>query len=221
MKDLRKLLFVLAVMATGALAAMPFQKGKRTDRPMQNALPEDLVLRRDVDWRIGLSPTSIRGPDKNGNTRRGPLQQPSRPAVIHAPQQVDTLSSIDATRAPELSDRYQPFGVSTEIPRSTENRSVGPVVRDVKENRYRGQPPPIPTDDPPALRHTIRDGDSLEELAARYLGDRELYLELFESNRDVLSRPDVLPIGREIRIPSRVDSTAQRIHARLPRILVP
>ena len=126
MKDLRKLLFVLAVMATGALAAMPFQKGKRTDRPMQNALPEDLVLRRDVDWRIGLSPTSIRGPDKNGNTRRGPLQQPSRPAVIHAPQQVDTLSSIDATRAPELSDRYQPFDVFTEIPRSTENRSVGP-----------------------------------------------------------------------------------------------
>jgi nucleoid-associated protein YgaU len=51
--------------------------------------------------------------------------------------------------------------------------------------------------------HRIVDGDSLPELAERYLGDRQRYRELFEFNRDVLASPDVLPIGQKIKVPFR------------------
>ena len=102
MTDVRKVLLVLAVMATGALAAMPFQKGKRADRPMRNALPEDLVLRRDVDWQIGLGPTSIRGPNKNGNTRRAncpSIRDSGRQSKLKPPK-LKPLEGVDLSWKP-------------------------------------------------------------------------------------------------------------------------
>jgi nucleoid-associated protein YgaU len=59
-------------------------------------------------------------------------------------------------------------------------------------------------DDPaqPAYRiHVVSDGDTLERLAERYLGDGARALELFDLNRDVVENPHVLGIGAELRIP--------------------
>jgi nucleoid-associated protein YgaU len=56
----------------------------------------------------------------------------------------------------------------------------------------------------PDKTHRIIDGDTLQKLAQRYLGRADRYLELYAYNRDVLTDPDVLPIGVGIRIPSRV-----------------
>ncbi len=52
--------------------------------------------------------------------------------------------------------------------------------------------------------HKIVDGDTLGKLAQRYWGRADRYVELYAYNRDVLSDPDVLPIGAELRIPSHV-----------------
>ncbi len=52
--------------------------------------------------------------------------------------------------------------------------------------------------------HIVSDGDSLERLASRYLSDPRRGGEIYELNRDVLSSPDMLPIGVELRIPDRV-----------------
>jgi nucleoid-associated protein YgaU len=56
----------------------------------------------------------------------------------------------------------------------------------------------------PDKTHRIIDGDTLQKLSQRYLGRADRYLEIYAYNRDVLSDPDVLPIGAGIRIPSRV-----------------
>jgi len=52
--------------------------------------------------------------------------------------------------------------------------------------------------------HRIVDGDTLAELAQRYLGDKTRALEIFEANRHILPSPEILPIGQEIRIPGPV-----------------
>ncbi len=55
---------------------------------------------------------------------------------------------------------------------------------------------------PPAARtHRIADGDSLAALAEQYLGNPERAPEIFAANRDVLSNPQLLPIGTELKIP--------------------
>ncbi len=51
--------------------------------------------------------------------------------------------------------------------------------------------------------HTVIDGDTLSSLAARYLGEADRYLEIYQWNSDVLANPDVLPIGQILRIPPR------------------
>lgn len=48
--------------------------------------------------------------------------------------------------------------------------------------------------------HFIADGDTLSSLARRYLGDPSRAAELFVWNRDVLSHPELLPIGVELRV---------------------
>jgi len=54
---------------------------------------------------------------------------------------------------------------------------------------------------PPERTHRIVDGDTLPNLAQRYLGRPDRYQEIFERNRDVLKNPEILPIGAELRIP--------------------
>lgn len=68
-----------------------------------------------------------------------------------------------------------------------------------------------PTTTPPAkfVRHKIIDGDTLPSLAKRYLGDKDRYREIFEVNRDVLSSPELLPIGRQLKIPQRAVGSTQ------------
>jgi hypothetical protein len=51
--------------------------------------------------------------------------------------------------------------------------------------------------------HIVVDGDSLAKLADRYLDDPQLANDIYELNRGVLTSPDLLPIGVELRIPER------------------
>lgn len=65
--------------------------------------------------------------------------------------------------------------------------------------------PKIEPDKPPAAYRTyrLRDGDTLESIAERYLGSSQRAEELFELNRQALARPDLLPVGTAIQIPPR------------------
>ena len=75
------------------------------------------------------------------------------------------------------------------------------------------QPPPIarlypselPAEARPtaALSHRIVDGDTLAALSQRYLGDSGRAAEIYSQNRDVLSDPELLPIGALLKIPNR------------------
>ncbi|MBA4106777.1 MAG: hypothetical protein C0485_13560 [Pirellula sp.] len=49
--------------------------------------------------------------------------------------------------------------------------------------------------------YIIQEGDSLERLAQRYLGDQGRAVEIFDLNRQVLENPHILPIGTELKIP--------------------
>lgn len=57
-----------------------------------------------------------------------------------------------------------------------------------------------------ALTHKITDGDTLSRLAEHYWGDATLANKLFEANRDVLQSPDLLPLGRVLKIPPREEA---------------
>jgi phage tail protein X len=49
--------------------------------------------------------------------------------------------------------------------------------------------------------YVVRDGDSLTSLAIRFYGHPGAAAAILEANRDVFTRPDMLPIGISIRLP--------------------
>jgi len=61
---------------------------------------------------------------------------------------------------------------------------------------------PAPPCEKPVL-HKIRDGDTLSTLAQHYLGAAARAGEIFDANRNILSNPELLPIGVELKIPPR------------------
>jgi hypothetical protein len=76
------------------------------------------------------------------------------------------------------------------------------------ENQVSPAPWPVPDEAAEPRTHVVVDGDSLERLASRYLSDPQRSREIYELNRNVLTAPDLLPIGAELKIPERVVSTS-------------
>jgi len=56
-------------------------------------------------------------------------------------------------------------------------------------------------------QHTVAEGDTLYGLAERYYGDGERFVDIYQSNRAVLKRPDRLDVGIVLVIPDLPDSS--------------
>jgi len=49
--------------------------------------------------------------------------------------------------------------------------------------------------------YVVQPGDTLSDLAQRYYGKASLYMKIFEANRDILTNPDLIKVGQELKIP--------------------
>ena len=67
-----------------------------------------------------------------------------------------------------------------------------------------------PTSVRPDRVHQIADGDTLSALARRYYNDATAGGGIFAANRQVLADPDLLPIGRQLRIPPLAIAPAKK-----------
>lgn len=64
-----------------------------------------------------------------------------------------------------------------------------------------GMPRETSAGEPAVCWHRVADGDTLEEIARRYLGNKTRARDIFTANRDRLDDPKLLPIGVRLRIP--------------------
>ena len=49
--------------------------------------------------------------------------------------------------------------------------------------------------------YTVKFGDTLSEISERFLGSQGRYREIYDANKDRMSSPDQLKVGKAIRIP--------------------
>ena len=49
--------------------------------------------------------------------------------------------------------------------------------------------------------HEVVQGDTLSKISEKYYGDANLYPQIFEANRDILTDPNKIKIGQKLRIP--------------------
>jgi nucleoid-associated protein YgaU len=169
----------LVVIVVGLCAAWPFRQEQEVRiEPPPKAAPLALPLRRP-DAPLELAPRYEPSPAIG-------LQSPPAP---FAEQPLTPVS-----RSIELTNVSPPPALPV---------SFQPAVEEKTANNWR--PELLTPARPPAKSrpYRLRDGDTLEKIAERLLGNRERAAEIFEANRDVLAMPDLLPVGVTILVPPR------------------
>ena len=66
-------------------------------------------------------------------------------------------------------------------------------------------PPPAAARVPEPARnyYTVKEGDSLGQIAQEFYGDRKAWKRVFEANRDILASPDLLQPGQVLKLPGK------------------
>jgi nucleoid-associated protein YgaU len=126
-------------------------------------------------------------------------------------------SAADRTRdkdfvPPDFAREYRPYSEYLQAGKESSSEGRDESGRQkAADSSLSGDQPKLPKAPPVAepRRHRIAEGDTLRQLAEKYLGSRDRYLELFQANADVLFDPRLIPIGVEIVIPDRTTVVAQ------------
>ena len=176
------------VLAVGLFTAMFFRRDSA--RPVAYDAEASSIMQQPVERRI---------------TRRAP---DARLVVAQEAPRVDTYRIPTAATGGGIETNSTP-------PTPSYRRTFSPVGALLKPVTDGAAPAatahlPVAAEAQPTVdglnSHTILDGDTLASLAERYLGSSDRGAEIYEYNRDVLTSPDLLPIGKVLQIPPREQS---------------
>lgn len=185
-------ILAIGILLGGFCAALPFRHPPNTTTAVSSgADSKDLIITQTLKPETSVSPAPQvdRAPEVSVEL--------NAPAVDPATKSSPPVHSIGAA-APEVTPATPP--VPPEATLSALDIASADIASAVPTPAH-GQ------NERPTLRgwrrHRIADGDTLSKLAQRYLGDPARENEIFAYNRDVLTSPEILPIGRWLRIPPR------------------
>jgi nucleoid-associated protein YgaU len=154
-------------------------------------------LRVEAPRPIGVDPQSPASIRRNSTLE----SEPADPYRV-----VNSQPESSAWAAPQLLNTGYAQSESSSPPAVAASYIEPP--RPTVENQVSPPPWPRVVETAEPRTHIVVDGDSLERLAGRYLSDPQRSREIFELNRQVLSAPDLLPIGAELKIPERLASAS-------------
>ena len=60
----------------------------------------------------------------------------------------------------------------------------------------------VSVSEPPAEYYTVVSGDTLSKIAKEFYGNANAYMKIFEANKPMLSHPDKIYPGQNLRIPA-------------------
>jgi nucleoid-associated protein YgaU len=181
-----KILTAASVMAAGLCAAWPFrQPAGNLPSPLPVSMPLELTL-RSLDVPLTAAGASDQSPASD-------LTPAARAATI-------------ASRGQGNSSLEQ-FAPPPELPVSF-HADMEPATSPLARLDDRALPAGSQGERSSGVRtYVLRDGDTLEKLAERFLGSRLRAAEIYDANRPKLTRPDLLPVGTAITIPRRLPAT--------------
>ena len=192
----RRVTSALAVFAVGSIAALPFYHG-----PLPSEAPPYKANKEKAPPAASPNPSAsvalqIPASDLE-STATAPISS------IVANQSPDD-SRPPATKRVIVERDVQPPIISNEFPGAAHQVpqvNTNPIRSGSRSNsRPRFSSDNESHGDGPKV-HRIRDGDTLRKIAERYLRNGDLWIEILDANRSILRDPEVLPVGKEIKIP--------------------
>lgn len=203
MRPTRKLLLAGIIVLIAAVAALPFQE--QVSEPTSQE-PGQLSRRRWRETRIpspvplrmqlGQSPAADLPPGPNGERDEMRVRPAGGLGRIWVPP--PTPPRIPAVYQPLLETSRDDARLTLEGVGGGEATSSGASLAASNTGSTTAEEPPSTRFQ--IVRHTIRDGDTLQGISARYLGDSRRYLEIYEVNKQRLPSAEVLPLNVEIEV---------------------
>ena len=175
----------LVILVVGCCAALPFPR-----RAMDGSTStQDLTLptTADANSQLQLMLATSASTPTNSGAQGLHDQHRIKPLRLSSPRSI-TGRPKPAAQLPSIEESY-PTGIPAIQPPADQFRAPQeetPLDQQARRNRY----------------HQIQDGDTLKELATRYLGDAGQAAAIYNANRSILASPELLPLGRWLRIPA-------------------
>ncbi len=187
-----------------ALAALVFLVGTSFAFLYRRPMPE-----RTVDKSGPASQLVLRGPRWNGpqptyKTRSTPTGAKTELPSVNPRLAASGHDTSAQGSAPVTATVLAPIDTGQPPPRLAKVFPRHGNPDDLRWGAAIGHRLPVSNNRPPEgpRIHRVVDGDTLDDLAKRFLGDAARAGEIFDANRHILSDPNALPIGIELTIPS-------------------
>jgi nucleoid-associated protein YgaU len=196
----KKIVLVAGALGISLLAASLFRRDTSPARGGGSVAAEPQFV-EPVTRRL-MSDSAIRPPRAHTPYQLAPQLEPAFSSPLAATGAGSReLTSLPASYPRELS----PVGALLR-PTEAADPSAGDPPADQRGDAG-GALELFPATGPPdagaaARTHKVSDGDTLSKLAVTYLGSSERYVEIYALNRDILTNPDLLPIGKTLKIPA-------------------
>lgn len=223
MSRAKKLLIVSFVLALGVGLAWPFRRSATMFAPAKHTDPPGATVSASVTFKNQPVASSLGSVDstpalgrhvvaKMASTAENVSTAPSRTgfdlenhaALVNLPSEGQPSEGPSPRTASQEQSPVTPKVAAGETRTARPAYSKNPAYSTNPTNPAYSTSQVASADDaawPEEIVHIVRNGDTLEKLAERYLGDAGRALELFDLNRDQLANPHLLPIGAELRIP--------------------
>jgi phage tail protein X len=186
----KKLMVVASVLLGGAGAAFFFRKEASPVDPFQTSSLSG-AFRRRIDRRAA---PEVPRPFPGVGSRAPQTAQPAVRVPASTTAAIAEPGAASDDSEPTFQKNFHPVGTLLQpIDGVGADEPASDVTLDDVSERA----------DTPLRTHVVADGDTLTQLAIRYLGQAERYTEIYQLNRGILASPDLLPIGATLRIPPR------------------
>jgi LysM repeat protein len=213
----RKVGFAMGILLIGVIAALFFRNepilldelpSVNRERELNQQLRErDVAVYLNDDAESAASQqTAEAASDKYPWTLTDMLsdlerQNSSIPVPIGQPDPVPTPPAQDLPVAQPDRTKYAPPVIAdadpTQQPENTAAAASDAIDFEVKKTP--AAEPAVEFDE-----YTVQYGDTLSEIAEKFLGSQQRYKEIYRANRDRIPNPDRLQVGKAIRIPRSV-----------------
>ncbi|MFN9719405.1 MAG: LysM peptidoglycan-binding domain-containing protein [Planctomycetota bacterium] len=224
----RKIGFAMGILLIGIVAALFFRNEPllNSDLPTVRREHELNERLRERDVAVYLDETesesvSVQDQTRKPGSLRDALDSMSDRKNSRMPSTAQTLTVIEPVTALETVVPVSPDDEIVPIPTVQNQPKNGPPSdANPIESKANGEPvtpiaaipsaevsretePKADPFQPPAdfEEYVVKYGDTLSGISQRFLGSQSRYREIYEANRDRMSSPDRLDVGKPLRIP--------------------
>lgn len=134
----------------------------------------------------------------------------SQQIITHQVQKGETLSDIAGEYLGNRNRYMEVYNVNTDVLHNPDDLRIGMQLQVYLDEKTAAAPTapaqPPAAEAPTHAHHRVRRGENLSDIAQKFLGNRNRYMEIYEMNRHQLNNPNDLRIGMVLDLPLPPDA---------------